>query len=501
LETVTEAERKTESRIPIDLSNALRFSISVMGEKDAFTHLLPESGAVTIGRAAHCDVQVADAQMSREHARIVVGEAVEIVDLGSSNGTRVGGRELVRGEPMVLGPGDVVSLGTTLLVLHRSSAEVRRPAVDGPGRHAAEAALHELPSDGALARLRSIAERFAVGTIPVLVLGETGVGKDVMAGMIHRLSPRADRPYLCLNCAALPESLLESELFGYERGAFTGASSPKAGLLESARGGTVLLDEVGEMPLAAQSKLLRVLDRGDVLRLGATQPRSIDVRFIAATNRDLEREVARGRFREDLFFRLAAAAIVVPPLRERVSEIAPLARTFVRQACRDLSRARVPRILPEALAQLESHAWPGNIRELRNAIERAVLLAGEGDIGVPELAREKMTRKARSPSTSGERRSSEKMRAAKRRPSVPAPPADPAATTLAPRSRSTTPPLHVNARLTEALARDPEVARLLEALDACDWNQSKAAVALGVSRRTLVARLSAYGLTRKRGRA
>jgi transcriptional regulator with GAF, ATPase, and Fis domain len=139
--------------------------------------------------------------------------------------------------------------------------------------------------------------------------------------MIHRLSPRAARAYVCINCAALPDSLLESELFGYERGAFTGATSAKPGLLESARGGTVFLDEVAEMPLSAQAKLLRVFDQGEVLRLGANRPRPIDVRFIAATNRDLEVEVERGRFREDLYFRLAATAIVVPPLRDRVAEI------------------------------------------------------------------------------------------------------------------------------------------------------------------------------------
>jgi two-component system, NtrC family, response regulator AtoC len=253
-----------------------------------------------------------------------------------------------------------------------------------------------------------------------------------------------------------------------------------------------------------------VLDQGEVLRLGATRPRPIDVRFIAATNRDLELEVERGRFREDLFFRLAAAAIVVPPLRERVMEIAPLARTFVRQACRELARARVPRILPEAMALLEQHSWPGNIRELRNAMERAVLLAGDADIGIAVLPHEKMGRKLRSSgSVSGERRASEQMRAAQAQaqaldigrplsmPSLP-PPGDPRSQTLSPSSRSTAPPLHVSARVADVLARDPEASRLLAALDECDWNQTKAAAKLGVSRRTLVSRLTAYGLTRKR---
>jgi two-component system response regulator AtoC len=262
------------------------------------------------------------------------------------------------------------------------------------------------------------------------------------------------------------------------------------------------------MPLSAQAKLLRVLDQGEVLRLGATRPRAIDVRFIAATNRDLELEVERGRFREDLFFRLAAAAIVVPPLRERVAEIAPLARTFVRQACRELARPRVPRILPDAMALLEQHSWPGNIRELRNVIERAVLLSGDSDIGIAVLPHEKMGRKLRSGPAS-ERRPSEQMRTvmtqgtdigrAQSLSSIP-PPASSRSPTVSPSSRSTAPPLHVNARVTDVLARDPEAAKLLAVLDECEWNQTKAAAKLGVSRRTLVTRLSAYGLTRKRSR-
>jgi DNA-binding NtrC family response regulator len=253
-----------------------------------------------------------------------------------------------------------------------------------------------------------------------------------------------------------------------------------------------------------------VLDQGEVLRLGATRPRPIDARFIAATNRDLEHQVERGRFRQDLYFRLAAATIVIPPLRDRVSEIGPLARAFVRATCRELARARVPRILPEALAELEQHSWPGNVRELRNVVERAVLLSGDGEIGRAQLPVEKM----------GGRRLPTQAPASTRRPSeAPRPPTIPPPASLAgmasfstapPRStevlrepaapRSSNPPLHVSARMTEALARDPEAAALLAALDACDWSQSKAAIKLGISRRTLVSRLSAYGLTRKKAR-
>jgi transcriptional regulator with PAS, ATPase and Fis domain len=453
-----EGDRETESRIAVAVADRPSLSLLVMGERGVFSYPLPEKGVLRIGRAEHCEITVGDPQLSREHARLFVGPTLEIVDLGSSNGTCIDGRPLVPHEAAPLPPGNVVTMGSTVCVVQHA-------------KRGEEEEAPELPPGGALERLRPVVERFAAGTIPVLLLGETGVGKDVLASTIHRLSPRAARPYLCINCGALPGTLVESALFGHERGAFTGAVADKAGLFESARGGTVFLDEVAEIPLAAQTTLLRVLDQGEVLRVGATRPRPIDVRFIAATNRDLEQEVERGRFRKDLYFRLAATTVVIPPLRERVAEIGPLARGFVLRASRELARARVPRILPEVMAALERHAWPGNVRELRNVMERAVLLAGEGDIGPAQLPQEQMAERPPTKEADGER---------SRRPTMP--------------------PLHVSARVTEALTRDPEAARLLAVLDACDWNQTKAAIELGVSRRTLVSRLSAYGLTRKRTR-
>jgi two-component system response regulator AtoC len=602
-----DVEPVTESRIAIDLAARPRLSLLVMGERGVFTYMLPDDGMLRIGRAEHCEISLGDAQLSREHARLFAGATLAIADLGSSNGTRIDGRPLVPHEAEPLLPGSVVTMGNTVMVVQRASAEARTRqlwshgyfesrleeecaraeqrkttfailqvrfdtvvagAVEsclsaslgpehvvasyapgqyevlltdvspedaesdagalvarlaGEGNRAAvtvacyprdgrtpeallavasphqdDGSAPELPAGGALERLRTVAERFAAGTIPVLVLGETGVGKDVLSSMIHRLSPRAAQPYVCINCGALPVSLLESALFGHERGAFTGATSAKAGLLESARGGTVFLDEVAEIPLAAQATLLRVLDQGEVLRLGATRPRPIDVRFIAATNRDLEHEVERGRFREDLYFRLAAATIVVPPLRERVAEIGPLASAFVRRSCRQLVRVHVPRILPEALAALEQYAWPGNVRELRNVVERAVLLAGHGDIGVAHLPPEKMGGRRLPTQAPAARRLSEPPPSVRRPSQAPMRIADPTTPSVA--TRSTAPPLHVSARVTEALARDPDAARLLAVLDACDWNQSRAAIELGMSRRTLVSRLSAYGLTRKRTR-
>jgi transcriptional regulator of acetoin/glycerol metabolism len=194
--------------------------------------------------------------------------------------------------------------------------------------------------DPVIKQLDKLVDRLAAGTINVLLLGETGAGKEVFAEKIHRRSPRADKPFLRLNCAALSEQLLESELFGYEKGAFTGAVAAKPGLLETADGGTVFLDELADLPATLQAKLLRVLEDRAVLRVGALKPRAVDVRFVSATNRDLEIEMNRGAFRKDLYFRLGAATLMIPPLRERPSEIAPLAQRFVAQFAKQLGRLR-----------------------------------------------------------------------------------------------------------------------------------------------------------------
>ena len=221
--------------------------------------------------------------------------------------------------------------------------------------------------------LYELARRAAAGNSNVLILGETGAGKEVLAETIHRTSARAGGPFMALNCAALSESVVESELFGHERGAFTGAAQAKPGLLEAAAGGTVFLDEIGEMPLTIQVKLLRVLETRRVLRVGATQPRAIDVRFLAATNRDLDEEVAEKRFREDLYFRLNVITLDIPPLRERPEEIAALARMFLDRLS-DSATHPPPALREDALDLLRGYTWPGNIRELRNVIERAFVL-------------------------------------------------------------------------------------------------------------------------------
>ena len=230
----------------------------------------------------------------------------------------------------------------------------------------------------AMAGVFRLMESAATSPITVLIEGETGTGKELVARGIHRAGPRADGPFLAVNCAAMPETLLESELFGHRKGAFTGATQDQRGLFEAAAGGTLLLDEVGEMPAAMQAKLLRVLQEGEIVPLGDTRPRKVDVRVVSATNRDLTVEVAERRFREDLYYRLAAFPIRLPPLRERREDIPLLASRFLTAAA-ERHRKQVRGIAPEAMDPLLRFQWPGNVRELQNEIERATALASDGE--------------------------------------------------------------------------------------------------------------------------
>ena len=332
------------------------------------------------------------------------------------------------------------------------------------------------PSDGAavvvdprMRELHELTARIASADISVLLMGETGVGKEIFARRLHELSPRADKPYVRINCAALADSLMESELFGHERGAFIGAVHANPGLLLSANGGTVFFDEIGEMPAALQTKLLRVLEESTVRPVGGVTPQVIDVRFIAATNRDLEREMARGRFRQDLYYRLNAATIVIPPLRERKEEVKPLAEHFIRQYCAVTQRLPEPRLSEAALAQLVAYPWPGNVRELRNVIERSVVLCTTECIGVEHLPGEKMGSTFLSYPNAAT--SSVKQLA----PSVDLP--------------------ALGAAVDEEVA---ERERITDALNACAGNQTQAAKMLGISRRTLINRMEKYGLPRPR---
>jgi DNA-binding NtrC family response regulator len=216
----------------------------------------------------------------------------------------------------------------------------------------------------------------AASNFTVLILGETGTGKELVAHAIHRQSERQAKPFVALDCGAIPDLLLESELFGHERGAFTGADRKRVGSFQLADGGTCFLDEVGNLPLSLQAKLLRVLESRQVQPVGATRPSAIDIRFVAATNQDLQARVAQGAFRADLYFRLAQYTIALPPLRERTEDIPHLTRRFLREASVELRRP-VQDVLPPAIEALEQHQWPGNVRELRNVVRQAVLQSQE----------------------------------------------------------------------------------------------------------------------------
>jgi DNA-binding NtrC family response regulator len=290
----------------------------------------------------------------------------------------------------------------------------------------------------------------------VLIQGETGAGTELVAQAIHDAGPRRRRPLRSLNCGAIPPSLLESALFGHERGAFTGADRQSRGVFEEADGGTLLLDEIGELSGPAQAALLRVLETQRFCRVGSSREIRVDVRVIAATHQDLEEMVHAGRFRADLLYRLNTMVIHVPPLRERPEEILPLAERFARRTSQ-ASRRRTVRFDPAATAALRVYRWPGNVRELRNAIERAVILAVDDLITVEELP--------------------DRVRS-----TAPTPPAATPAG-LPPDIRGTLD--QVEAQL------------LLDALMANDWNQSRTAAALGMPRRTLVYKLRRYGIRRK----
>jgi len=242
-------------------------------------------------------------------------------------------------------------------------------------------------SGPAMQRVFDLARKVAPSVASVVISGPSGSGKEVLAHAIHRMSPRRDGPFLALNCSAIPATLIESELFGYERGAFTGAAERRIGHFEQAGGGTLFLDEIGEMPIELQAKLLRVLEERKVWRLGGRAEVEVDVRVLAATQQDLREEIRRGRFREDLYFRLCVFTIELPALRERREDIPLLVQHFVEKLGAE-SGKRVQGVTPAAMAVLEGHPWPGNVRELRNVLERAVILVDGEFIGVEHLPQE-----------------------------------------------------------------------------------------------------------------
>ena len=408
---------------------------------------LPGTGTLTVGRSQKCDVSIDSGSVSRHHANIFLGTDIEIEDNGSSNGTFDDGVRLPQSSKVRVGIGIPFLIGGVTVMVQTRAGSRRETAV----------------KTSQLAAIEQSASRIAVGKLGVLVLGETGVGKERFAERVHEMSPRRNAAFVRINCAAISEPLLEQELFGNE-------GTNKPGLIEHADGGSAFLNDVSELPSSLQVKLLRVLEDNNVRRIGSANPRPVDVRFVAATNKDMSAEVDAGRFRRDLYFRLAGATFTIPPLRERKDEILPLAEQFVASASGPLGRTFL--LSDDARAWLTSHDWPGNIRELRNACERAVLLAPGSVIEKSHLVIDEP--KSRTQTSPGRFRS----------PTTPPPGMVPSDM-----------PTQVRATVAEL-----EKQRILEALDKCAGNQTRAAELLGISRRTLINRLDEYGIARPRKR-
>jgi two-component system nitrogen regulation response regulator NtrX len=324
----------------------------------------------------------------------------------------------------------------------------RKPAV-AAGPLPMNGALGIVGESPAVERMREQIRRIAPSSGRVLVTGENGAGKELVALALHALSKRAAGPFVKLNCAAIPKDLLESELFGHERGAFTGAVQAKKGRLELADGGTLFLDEIGDLALEAQAKLLRAIETGELERVGGTRTSRVDVRLVAATNRDLSEAVKSGDFREDLYFRLNVLPIAVPPLRERRTDIGRLAAYFLAQFAAAEEKP-CPRLTDDALQLLEDYHWPGNVRELRNLMERAVVLVDGETIDAPDLL----------PWFESQPEDSE------------------------------------DAGLKGKVARS-EIDGIRRALETADWNVTQAAAGLGIDRTNLHRKMRKYGITRR----
>jgi DNA-binding NtrC family response regulator len=429
----------TETASPDSRDDAAGAILLVAGGGELTTFALLRDDIV-IGRDPDSDVVIANAALSRRHARLRLGPPLTVEDLGSKNGIKLLRRQIAPNVPTPLSIGEAFRIGKISFIVIRSSR-----ARQSSSQHGFEALV---VSDPTVARATPLVRDIAQAGINALILGETGVGKEVLAETLHALSRRKGA-FVRINCAAIPPALLESELFGHDKGAFTGAAQARAGLLEAAQGGTVLLDEVGDLPSDAQAKLLRAIETREVTRVGGVRPIPLDVRFIAATNRDLAQEVAAGRFRSDLYFRLDGVTLRIPPLRERRDQIASLAAQFLEAK----PSKKLPQLSPSVVEHLRAYDWPGNVRELKMAIERALVFSRGGELTPRHLALTVQPREAIAPTA-------------------------------------------IDMSAQESQERE----RIIAALEACNGNQTRAATRLGISRATLVTKLSVYRLPRPRKR-
>ena len=352
---ITSAKLRRPSRLRILRDN---------GQGGAEEIPLPAAGVV-LGADATCDVVLQDVAVSRKHVSIVPCEAgFDVTDLGSRNGTWLDGAKISRA---TVPPGSTLRIGTSLVQMLPAEEPVDIP----PSSATSFGAM--LGSSETMRRVFSVLERASSSDAPVLLLGESGTGKELAARAVHDASKRKDAAFVVFDCGAASESLVESTLFGHKRGAFTGAHADHPGAFAVAHGGTLFLDEIGDLPLAMQPKLLRMLERGEITPLGARKSETYDVRFVAATHRDLPAEVARGTFRADLYYRLAVVEVLLPPLRQRRSDVPEIVRAMLRS-----HGASDAEVQGTSLDRLLSYAWPGNVRELRNVIARAAALSLPG---------------------------------------------------------------------------------------------------------------------------
>jgi len=463
-------------------------TLVIVGSHGLDERALPARSTLTIGRDPTANIQIEDGFVSKRHAVLHVADTITLTDEGSSNGTFVNGARIPPHTALAVLTTDVIHIG--------SSALLFREAAPAPTR----TNPHRLVSDPVMRQLYDLAATVGPSRVAVLLLGETGAGKEVLAAALHEASARGTGALVRLNCAAFSSSLLEAELFGYERGAFTGAVATKVGLLESAHKGTLFLDEIGEAPLETQAKLLRFIETGEVLRLGSVQPKFVDVRIVAATNRDLPQMVSQGEFRADLYFRLNGITLRIPPLRERRSEIMLLAEEFARQAAARTKGWSSIVFTAGARDKLNQHDWPGNVRELRATIERAVLLSTTTHIDEAALHIERLPPPMHSPRTSNQS-AVDTMRVDL--PAQPRPRADTLnfpSVALPPPSSAPNQPRSPSPHAPHAPhgPGDADRQAVLQALVDTAGNQSRAAALLGISRRTLLKRLDEYDVPRPR---
>ncbi|HEY2901980.1 MAG TPA: sigma 54-interacting transcriptional regulator [Polyangia bacterium] len=462
----------------------LRHRLVVWSADNAEARALPRVGSVVLGRGADVQVRIDAPSISRRHAELLIQDGrVAIRDLGSQNGTRINGERIADQRP--LSYGDVITLGEVFVIFSEQppGESIGRDGTPGPEAIERTMTLGDttvLVADPSMGHVYAQIERLAATDLSVLIWGETGTGKELAATALHLWSNRAAGPFVAINCAALPDGLAESELFGHVRGAFSGAVADKPGLLETAVGGTVFLDEIGDLSLSIQSKLLRVLETRAVTRLGAVQERKIDVRVVAASHRRIDLGAKEGWFREDLYYRLNVAFLSLPPLRARPRELARLAERFLNGARMALGHPTLT-IAPAALQRLMTHSWPGNIRELKNMMEYlAVTHRGAAvDLDVVAAVLENS-------GATAVRESAAKLAAALAlAPAIPTPVSSPE------------PPLPSVPPSPVSLAdsnREHERKRLQAAIDLTGGNKTRAAKLLGVPLRTFMTKVKKHGL-------